>query len=149
MIKAETSVVINRPVEKVFEFVNASENAPQWRSGVLESWQTSEGPIGVGTTLTEVIRFLGRRIESTFEVMEYEPNRKISAKTTSGPISFEVSRTFESVEGGTRLTVTIEGETGGFFKLAEPLVARMTNRQIETDHANLKDLLEAQAEGSV
>ncbi len=149
MIEAETSVVINRPVEKVFAFVNDSENAPQWRSSVLESRQTSEGPIGVGTTLAEVIRFLGRRIESTFEVTEYEPNSKISAKTTSGPIPFEVSRTFESVEGGTRLTVTIEGETGGFFKLAEPLVARMTKRQIETDHANLKDLLEAQAEGSV
>ncbi len=74
MIKAETSLVINRPVEKVFAFVNDSENAPQWRSSVLESRQTSEGPTCVGTTLTEVIRFLGRRIESTFEVTEYEPN---------------------------------------------------------------------------
>jgi hypothetical protein len=34
---------------------------------------------------------------------------------------------------------------GGFFKLAEPLVVRMLNRQFETNFANLKDLLEAQS----
>jgi len=38
-----------------------------------------------------------------------------------------------------------EMETGGFFRLAEPLVARMIRRQSETDFAALKDLLEAQA----
>jgi hypothetical protein len=32
---------------------------------------------------------------------------------------------------------------GGFFKLAEPLVARVVRRQMETDMATLKDLLEA------
>jgi hypothetical protein len=33
----------------------------------------------------------------------------------------------------------------GFFKLAEPIVGRMLNRQTASDAANLKDLLEAQA----
>ena len=46
------------------------------------------------------------------------------------------------------LTVTGQAEMGGLFKLAEPVVARMTMRQIESDFANLKDVLEAQAEGS-
>lgn len=42
----------------------------------------------------------------------------------------------------------LEAEPGGFFKLAEPIVARMGKRQVDTNLANLKELLEAQAEGS-
>ena len=32
MIKIENSVVINRPVDEVFEFLANSENNPQWQS---------------------------------------------------------------------------------------------------------------------
>ena len=39
--------------------------------------------------------------------------------------------------------VPYNAEVGGFFKLAEPLVARVVRRQMETDMATLKDLLEA------
>ena len=39
--------------------------------------------------------------------------------------------------------VVIEGEPGGFFKLAEPLVARAVKRQLDTDSATMKDILEA------
>ena len=60
-------------------------------------------------------------------------------------MSIEQSLTFEPVEGGTRLTMVGEAETGGFFKLAEPVVNRMMQRQLEGNIANLKDILEAQA----
>ncbi len=39
----------------------------------------------------------------------------------------------------------MEVELGGFFKLAEPIVVRISKRQVEADYNNLKDLLEAQA----
>lgn len=105
-----------------FAFAANPENDSQWQSGVLETEITSEGPIGVGTTHREVRQFLGRRIESTYELTEYEANRKWGLKTTSGPIPVEATVTFESVEGGTKATMVAEAEVGGFFRLAEPLV---------------------------
>jgi hypothetical protein len=60
-------------------------------------------------------------------------------------MSIEQSLTFEPVEGGTSFTMIGEGETGGFFKLAEPILNRMWQRQLEGMLANLKDILEAQA----
>jgi hypothetical protein len=42
------------------------------------------------------------------------------------------------------MTIALDAEPGGFFKLAEPLVARITQRQWETNLENLKDLLESQ-----
>jgi len=43
------------------------------------------------------------------------------------------------------VTFVLKAEPGGFFKLAEPLVASMGKRRLETDVANLKDLIEAHA----
>ncbi len=143
MARIEASVVINRPIEEVFAFVTDFEKAPQWMSELVEAKQTSEGPVGVGTTISAVASPLGRRIESTQEVVEYEPNAKYAIKSTSGPVASKDGYTFEAVAGGTKITRVAEAEMSGFFRLAEPLAGRMMRRQFETNFANLKDLLEA------
>jgi len=147
MMKVEHSVVINRPIEEVFAFVSDIEKMTQWIGDAQEVKNISAGPLGVGTTFTIVGGFLGRRFELNQEVTEYEPNRKLGWKSTSGPVPSEFEGTFESVAGGTKFNFILVGEVGGFFKIAEPLLRRMLRRQYETNAANLKDLLEAQAEG--
>ena len=145
MLNIESSIVINRPIEEVFAVLSDLENNPKWDPGFHEVEKTSQGPIGVGTTWRAVQSVLSRRIESEAEVTEYEPNRKFAVKTKAGPIPAQVQMTFASVEGGTQVNMRFEGEPGGFFKLAEPLVGNMVKRSFETDLANLKDLMEAHA----
>jgi hypothetical protein len=38
----------------------------------------------------------------------------------------------------------IEGDASGLFKIAEPLMKRMVQRQISGDYANLKGILEGE-----
>ena len=144
MLKIESTIVINRPVEEVFAVVSNLENNLKWDSGFLEVKRTSQLPIGVGTTWQAVRKGLGQRIETEVEVTEYEPNQKCTHKGKS-PFPVQVQWLLDSVEGGTRINGRIEAEPGGFFKLAEPLVAGMGKRQIEADLATLKDLMEAHA----
>jgi carbon monoxide dehydrogenase subunit G len=144
MANYEQSVWIDRPVEEVFKFATQPENEPQWNTSMQESEITSEGPMGVGTTVRSVSRVLGRTAESTWKVTEYEVNRKKAVKSTSGPIPFESAAVFESIEGGTKLTFTIQAEAGGIFKLIAPVIVRMGKKQTENSFANLKELLEAQ-----
>ncbi len=149
MIKNENTVIIKRPVGEVFEFMANGENTPLWQTSTQEVRKDTQDPIGVGTKFTNVTHFLGRKFESTLEYTAYEPNKKISSKSVSGPIPVKIETTFEPIaEGETKVTVVGELEVGGFFKLAEPLVARMIQRQVEASNANLKDLLEAQAGGA-
>ncbi len=145
MAKLEISIVINRPIEEVFAVLGNPENGPRWSSSSSEVMITSDGPIGVGTTYRSVRTALGQRIESETEVTEYEPNRKIATKSISGPFPMESLVTFERLEGGTRVTGTLMGEPGGFFKLAEPVLVSTMKRQLEGDLANLKKLMEADA----
>ena len=44
---------------------------------------------------------------------------------------------------GTRLTTTVRGESKGFFKVAEPIIVRVTKKQFETAAETLKAMLEA------
>ena len=145
MARAEVSTTIQRPVEDVFAVISDLENNPKWTSGVLDAKQTSPGPIGVGTTARTTSKFLGRRIENEMEVTEYEPDRRFSWRSRSGPFPFQGSVTLEQIGRGTRVAVTFEADPGGFFKLAEPLIVSVARRQFQSDLDNLKDLMEANA----
>jgi uncharacterized protein YndB with AHSA1/START domain len=147
MIHIEESIVIHLPIEDVFAYVCDSRNLPQWQTGLLEARQTTDSPAGVGTRLTYVRIFLGRKMESTCEVVEYELPTKYAYKTTSGPFPVQGSFLFESTAEGTKLTGAFEMQAGGFFALAEPLVARSIRRGVEGDLGNLKDLLESRTAG--
>ena len=143
-IREEHSVVIERPVEEVFAFTTDPNNESLWQSTSLETEQMTEGEVDVGTTFRNTSKFLGRQIESTYEVTENDPPHKQCVRVTSGPLPGAGCYLYEPAEGGsTRFRQTFETEVGGFFRLAEPLVARVVRRQMETDMATLKDLLEA------
>lgn len=145
MVRIEHSVTIDRPPSEVFEYISDPTNLPEWQSTALEGRMESPGPLGLGARAVEVRKFLGRRMESTMEVIGYEPDRELSFEVVSGPVPFRVSERLSPTTGGTRIDIVLEGEPGGFFKLAEPLVARAAKRQLEADYATLKDLLEARA----
>lgn len=86
--------------------------------------------------------FLGRRMETTVEVTEHEHDRRSAVKFVSGPIPGSGSYSVESADGGTRFTLTVQADPSGFFKLAEPVFARMMRRELSTNCEHLKDVLE-------
>jgi uncharacterized protein YndB with AHSA1/START domain len=144
MNEFEIVTVINRPVDQVFAFLVDPTKTSDWTPGVTEARQTSDGPVGVGTTVLFIGKFLGRGFESLSEVTNYVPNEKFTSKTTSGPIHLEVDSTLQPVDGGTRLATVYRGESRGFFKLAEPVIVRLAKKHFETAAENLKALLEAE-----
>jgi uncharacterized membrane protein len=145
MAKMEASVVIDRPIEEVLAYVTDASSWPKWEEGLLEAEQTSMGPVGAGTTFRGTNQFMGQKMEWTSEITEYEPNKKVGHKIISGPMSVQQTLTFELVDGGTKFSLVAEGETGGLFKVAEPIVNRMMKKQLEGNLARLKQILEAGA----
>ena len=142
MIKVELSVVINRPVEEVFAYATNPANNAKWQEGLVESRLVSSGPIGVGSQITDVRKFLGRDMDSKLEVTAFEPNRKFGEKVISGPLQFEIIESFEPAGDGTKVSLLAHGEPGGFFKLAEGMVQKQIQSQLEGDAQRLKKALE-------
>jgi uncharacterized membrane protein len=142
MATLETSIIINRPIEEVFAFVTDLQNNIKWMTGVIAAEMTSPAPLKAGSTYRFDIKIMGMTLETKGEVTAYEPPTKYAWKATSGPFPMSGGTTFESVEGGTRVTDMIEAEPGGFFKLAEPLLMKQQQSQMETDMKKLKEILE-------
>ena len=144
MAKFEINLVVHRPVEEVFAFISNAENLPRWRAATLEVTKISSGAPGVGSTFRGRFTFLGRPFEGKLEIITHEPHRSYATRLTEGPFPLEARYSLEPAEGGTHLILVIEGQPGGFFKLAEPLVVSMAKRSYEADLHNLKEMLEAE-----
>jgi uncharacterized protein YndB with AHSA1/START domain len=148
MPRVEEDIVINRPPEDVFAFVERPENDRLWFSTAVERRVESEGPIDVGTRVKAVDKFLGRRIESTFEVTEHEPSRRSAIKMVEGPIPAAGSYVLEPADGGTRFRFEMEAPPGigglYFGKATDPLVTWIFRRHVRRDLRRLKAVLEGQ-----
>jgi hypothetical protein len=69
-----------------------------------------------------------------------------TVKFVSGPVPGTGSWAFEETPGGTKMTWGMDFDAHGFFKLAEPVFARMAKRELEASCGHLKDLLESRAQ---
>lgn len=143
MIKVEHSIIVGCSVEKVFLFLSNFEHEPRWQAGILETRQMPEGSALLGTTLTQVRHFLGRRLDYRGEVIEYRENEKIRIKSISGPYPLEGGYAVEPVDGGTRVSFFLSVQPSGVLRFTQSMVARELKKQMETDSCRLKDLLEA------
>lgn len=143
MLKFRTTVTIDRPPGEVFAFISDFENEPKYQREVETTTKTSEGPIGLGTTFSDVVRVMGLRLKSTYEIIEYEPNRSLAIKVLEGQAPFTARWTFTSAAVGTELEFTAEVHLTGLLRIAQPLLQRRLQKQFEGNTRRLKKTLES------
>ena len=143
MTKIEASMIIDRPVEEVWRFVTDVSNFSRWDKGVIEAKQTSVGPLGVGSTMEARTQQFGA---PKLRVVEYEPNRKFAYEFSTGPSRGTIT-TFdmETVEGKSRLALSLGLKLVGFYRLVGPMVASRMRRRLGENLGNLKRTLESGA----
>jgi len=72
MTRIEGEIVINRPVDEVFDFVADARNEPLYNPRMLRAEKLTPGPIGLGTRFRDEIKSMGRPAEITIEIIGYE-----------------------------------------------------------------------------
>src|SRR5919201_1856805 len=142
MIRIEHEIAVDRAPADVFAYVTDPAKLTEWQATAHGARMESE-TMGTGTRMVEERTFLGRRMETQMEVTAYEPNSRFDLQALSGPIRFRAEHRLEPTNGGTRIHFVLEGEPGGFFRFAEPIVERQARRQVESDFETLKQLLES------
>ena len=143
MFKVEQSIWTSKNPQEVFDYLSEPTNDAEWRGSSLSAEWISDPPHGVGSTNKAVDKLMGRNIESTREVTAWDPPNQFGFKGASGPMSFELTLTLEAHDNGTKATMTVEAESGGFFKIAENLFAKQLKKQVTADMDGLKRHLES------
>ena len=143
-LKIDVGVTINRPPADVFAVLTDVAHQPDWSKGAGKIRNVSENPAKLGTTWTQISKFVGKEIEAHLKVTDYEANRRFGSQVDK-PIPFQLLFVLEPVGTGTKLTFTATGEPGRFFGVAAPLLRKAIKDTMTSDLGTLKTQLEARA----
>jgi uncharacterized membrane protein len=142
MATVSGKIMINRPVEQVFDYVADQRNEPIYNSRMLRSEKITDGPIGVGTRFRATARSGRRVLEMLIEVTEYDRARRFGSRTSMSSVDVDGGLTFEPVDEATRMSWSWHVHPRGPLRLFGPLVARVGRRQEQAIWTRLKMQLE-------
>lgn len=96
-------VRINRPAEDVWAVIADLGSHPEWRPALVEFRQVSEGPLGVGSRIREVLHRRGRKLVLDDVVTGFDPPRHLGIRGGWKAADFELDLTLEPAGDGATL----------------------------------------------
>ena len=144
MAKVSASVVINKPIQEVFEYTASPVNGPAFIPNLNENTNIQPEQIGLGQTFDWRFNLAGVDLKGKAEVAEYDPPHKSTIKTT-GDSNTTWVYTFQEENGGTKVTAEVEYEIveSALQKVANRMVVdKLNQRTAEQMLQNLKTILE-------
>ena len=141
---AKTSIIIERSIDEVFEYVSDVENMPRWVSGVSKV-QLMSDKVKAGARFSAEYAEGLRKSAIGFKVVEFEPPVRFATKSERGPFSFPFRGTMElrTVATGTEVTNNIEtGPESVATRLASflfgPVLRRSIKRRLQDELVALR-----------
>ena len=135
-------IVINRPVEQLFDFVADERNEPRFNSKMRTVEKVTPGPVGEGTRFRTQVTARQRPTEMSVELTEYDRPRRLASVSKLSNMEIEGMLTFDPVPEGTRLRWTWDLAPRGILRLATPVIGLVGRREERTIWTSLKHLLE-------
>jgi carbon monoxide dehydrogenase subunit G len=143
-MRHESSVIVNRPIDEVWEFMTDPFNVPRFGTMTLGFRQTSPGPVGLGTTGQGRIVILGFETRISVTVTEMDPPHTFAFSMTGAGIrSGSLRQTLEATADGTKVVRVSEFEPQGMLKLLWPIVGPFVRRRMDAADPKIKRFLEA------
>ena len=139
----EVSVEISKSIDEVFSYVTNSSHAFVWRSALIAVTSVPKEGIKVGYTFQERTKLLDQIVETTYEVVEWMPPRRLTYKSIVGDVSGLISLRFEQTTSGTRVLMRAEQSFDLAFPQHEQLAIHAIRRILQGDLQTLKEVLES------
>ena len=141
-MEASASIVVPRPRQAVFEFMDVPENQARIspRLSAVETVGTLDNG---GKRATYTYRLGPLRFHGEVRGIEHDPPERITFEMT-GDIEGEIQWAFTPTESGTRVTYTATYDLGlptGVGWLLSPLLDWVNEREIERTLENLRTSL--------
>jgi len=135
----EIKVNIHKPVKDVFKYISNLSNHADMIKANIDSRQTSEGPVQVGTTMTNVAKFMGMKMEEHFIVTEFTQDKLIAKQSAPGSTFVTGDKfTFNEADGGSLLTLSVYAHTKGFLKLLDGYLGKKVKQSLVEDMDRLR-----------
>jgi uncharacterized membrane protein len=139
-----TEITIARPIDEVAAYAADPDNAPAWYENIESvAWKT-EPPLKVGSELTFVARFMGRRLSYTYRAEEFVPAERLKMGTVDAKFPMETTYTWTALdEHSTRMTLRNRGGPTRLMGAFGPVEAIAVRRATRKDLRRLRAILES------
>jgi carbon monoxide dehydrogenase subunit G len=143
--KFAATVVIDRPIEEVFDFLADGRNDQKFSPRVLEIAKTTDGPVGVGTVYASTVKDAGMKTKREFELTEFDRPTRIRWKEISKNLitASEGGYDLEPAGSGTQVTIFNVLEGHGFGKLITGPALRAARKDADGFGQRIKAAVEA------
>ena len=142
MSRREATVEISKTPDEVFAYVIDPMHTPQWMHAVLASSSLSSDPMEVGATFHHRWHLIDRLLETTYEVLECDPNRRFTYQSIVSSVRRLVCLCLEPTAEGTRFICCIEQDLSPLFQQDAALAMHSLQQHLESDLLSLKEVLE-------
>lgn len=133
----DVSETIDRPIEDVWKYLSDPSLFAVWMPGVESSRAQGSEPITAGSTFV----FVARGAERTAQVVDYEPQKKISLRSIQGPITATYEYRLSPDGDGTSVSLVADCSARGWGVLIAPLVRILARRADQNQLIHLKAAL--------
>ena len=117
----ESTLVVHRSLEEVFSFLNMRESHLRFIPRMTRLEQTSSGTFGqAGTRLSGMLNYFGIRIPVEYEIIEVEPDQKLTMNGKMGSILFKDGYVLKRIDGGTEIKFWLDLLPNGWAKVLTP-----------------------------
>ncbi|GGF20353.1 hypothetical protein GCM10010954_18890 [Halobacillus andaensis] len=143
----ESTVIIKKPLEEVFQIATDFTKSPEIMDAVVEVKPLTEGPVRKGYQFREVREIRGRKAASTIEITDFEQNKSYTASSEQNGLDLRYHYTFVETTEGTKIEFVGELFTKGIRnKLAQPLIKKIIKKEDENHLDNLKEFIEQESD---
>jgi uncharacterized membrane protein len=142
MERIHKSIEIKAPVDKVFSYLDDPINSPEWINNMIEVNDVTGS--GIGKHFNWVWKMAGIHFKGESTNTEYIPNKRIILKTKGG-IDATWDFKVESQKNVTILDLDVDYTVPVpvLGKLAEKLILKRNDRDLEIGLMNIKEKLES------
>jgi len=153
-MKTSMTTVIDAPAAIVFLYLEDNERIKKWVPNLIEDEAITETPDKVGSEFRQVFLEGGKEMEMTGVITEYTENERIRIDMTGKMFDLDVDYILKALSATqTEVTQDTEIKMKGFMKIMTPimlLISKLSSKNPQADaHAKLKELAEAEFQGSV
>jgi carbon monoxide dehydrogenase subunit G len=129
----------------VFDYLSRFDSAAEWDPGIASAKMLTPEPVGLGSRFALVARFVGREVPLDYEIVEFDPGRRVVLRAENGSIRSTDTISFHAEGSGTRVVYDALLEAKRARRFAEPVLGIVFRRIADRAAAGLRRALTAVA----
>ncbi|MBM7587871.1 hypothetical protein JOC86_004446 [Bacillus pakistanensis] len=143
MPELHDSVVIQKPINEVFQFASELKNSPKIMDNVVAIEKLTIGETAVGTQYKETREIRGKKADAVIKFIEFTPNQSYAVESEHNGL--RVVYTYQFRENGESTVVDFKGDVevnGLWMKLVKPMIVNILKKEDGGHLRNLKNVIE-------